>query len=157
MKLIRSHQGQYWFSLDPEEKDLFFDLLQRYPMIPPSHHQLSRTADPEAIREDQELLDDALAKHKRQNRRELAALLSGSENLVRKGKHFVLRMDSERMQWLLQVLNDIRVGSWLKLGSPAGSQLKDLAFDAAALPHFVAMEFCGLMQHYLLGIVNRQG
>jgi len=54
------------------------------------------------------------------------------------------------MEWLLQVLNDIRVGSWLILGEPDEKQGKPIALNDDNARYYAAMEFCGLFQMMLL-------
>ena len=51
------------------------------------------------------------------------------------------------MDWVLQVLNDVRVGSWVLLGSP-----EELAMDLneKTAPHFRAMEMAGYFQAQFL-------
>jgi hypothetical protein len=56
------------------------------------------------------------------------------------------------LDWLLQVLNDIRVGSWLRLGSPADPHRLELTKNN--WDDFVALEFCGFMQSVLLRSLN---
>jgi hypothetical protein len=51
------------------------------------------------------------------------------------------------VEWLLQILNDIRVGSWLMLGSPE-EELEVLSEKNA--PHLLAMHMSGHFQMELL-------
>ena len=60
------------------------------------------------------------------------------------------------MDWLLQVLNDIRVGGWLLLGEPDEKKGKSIQVNAQNLQHYAAMEFCGLFQMTLLDALERQ-
>jgi hypothetical protein len=55
----------------------------------------------------------------------------------------------------MQVLNDIRVGSWLRLGSPADPYELDLTRENTG--DFVALEFCGFVQSVLLRSLNERG
>jgi hypothetical protein len=60
------------------------------------------------------------------------------------------------MEWLLQVLNDVRVGSWLLLGSPDGpaETLAKLSHETAS--HFWSMEVAGQFQMVLINAMNRR-
>jgi len=63
------------------------------------------------------------------------------------GYHFSLTA-SER-EWLLEILNDIRVGSWVKLGSPDTIMEFAEPADRENLD-FWAMELAGFFQMALL-------
>jgi hypothetical protein len=52
------------------------------------------------------------------------------------------------LEWLLQVLNDIRVGSWLALGEPEQGKLPSL--NQQNFRYLVAMEICGAFESLLL-------
>ena len=58
-----------------------------------------------------------------------------------------LSLSPAEVEWLLQVLNDIRVGSWVILGSP---EEKPAELNATTAPHFLAMEMAGYFQMQLL-------
>ena len=66
-------------------------------------------------------------------------------------------LSGSELEWLLQVLNDIRVGSWIILGSP------EQWFEAATpqtAPHLWAMELAGAFEMAFLPAVegrNRPG
>ena len=57
-------------------------------------------------------------------------------------------------QWLLQVLNDVRVGSWIALGSPDPEQGKKIVFNEKILPHFRAMELAGAFETVFLDALS---
>ena len=57
------------------------------------------------------------------------------------------------VEWLFQVLNDVRVGSWVRLGSPEG---KPREVTIATAPHFVAMEMAGYFEAELLEALSRE-
>ena len=86
--------------------------------MPPAHQLLSkagRLPDPEA---NQQLLDEALAEQRAENRRQLQALLADPRRFAHTETGARLSLSPAEVEWLLQVLNDIRVGSWVRLGSP---------------------------------------
>ncbi len=66
-----------------------------------------------------------------------------------------LTLSSPQMEWLLQVLNDIRVGSWLILGEPDEKKGKPIELNDANARYYAAMEFCGLFQMTLLDAFQR--
>ena len=117
MKLRRANQHDFVFQLSPREQELLFDTLKLYPLVPAHHHRLTRSAAAQS-EENQHLLEAALAEQRAENRRHVEALLTAPERLQKYQTNFLLRLTPVEMEWLLQVLNDIRVGSWLELGEP---------------------------------------
>lgn len=148
MKLIRSEDEKFVFHLSKREKRLLLEVLKLYPVIPTAHHRLSRNS--KQIEADQKLLEEALAERKEQHKRQLLVMLADERRFVETngGLHFTLT--GGQMEWLLQVLNDIRVGSWLNLGEPDEKKGKPLKLTGRNALHYAAMEFCGYLQMALL-------
>jgi hypothetical protein len=143
--------------LDQRERRLLVSILQGYPLIPASYHRLSKTADLKAIATDQRLLDEALAAHKAQNQRQLWAVLRQPGRFRRQADGYELTLSAGEVDWFLQVLNDVRVGSWLKLGCPDPGKDVPADLTESNVRHYVAMEFCGLVQSLLLQALDSPG
>jgi hypothetical protein len=54
-----------------------------------------------------------------------------------------LSLSHAEVEWVLQVLNDIRVGSWIRLGSP---DKKRTALNERTVLDFAAMETAGYFE-----------
>jgi len=55
------------------------------------------------------------------------------------------------LEWVLQILNDVRVGSWVQLGEPDGdSPLLDVNITEQSVQLAWTMEMAGLFEHELL-------
>jgi len=54
----------------------------------------------------------------------------------------------------LQVLNDVRVGSWIALGSPDPESGKKILFNEKLLPHFRTMELAGAFEMVFLDALS---
>jgi hypothetical protein len=136
------------FSLSKREKSLLLRLLTFYPCIPPAHHQpLSRSTrlpDPEGS---QGLLDEALAEQRADNKKQIEALLAHPGRFQEDGTGVRFSVSPTELEWLLQVLNDIRIGNWIRLGSP---EEKIGAINEQTAPHLWAMELAGYFQSNLL-------
>ena len=149
MKLIKEDKGNYRFEIEAKEKALLFKILRLYPVIPAAHQRLSKSEDRP---EDQKLLDAALAEQRAHNKKQLLVMMS---SLFRKGKTgWRFTVSAAQMEWLLQALNDIRVGSWLALGSPDGPVEILAALNDKTAPDFWAMEVSGHFQAVLLAAVR---
>jgi hypothetical protein len=158
VKLIRSDKRQFTFSIAPTEKQMLFQLLKLYPLVPPAHHQLSKTAEGPAHDENQRLLEESLAEQRRENRKQALAMLEkpGRFREAEDGLRFSLK--PSEMNWLLQVLNDVRVGAWLALGEPEEFDFPEI--NQANEPYPMAMEGAGYFETHLLdalGVKNPEG
>jgi hypothetical protein len=147
MKLIQATKSRLVFQLGQREELLLLRVLSLYPCVPPAHRQLSkggRLPEPEA---NQRLLDEALAEHRADNKKQLQALLADQRRFTHMETGAQLSLSPAQVDWVLQVLNDVRVGSWVQLGSP-----EELAvgLNEKTSPHVRAMEMAGYFQAQFL-------
>lgn len=147
MKFLRVEDDQSVFHLDKREKEVFVVLLRQYPVIPPAHHRLSKSPAP-VNETNQKLLDDALAEQRRENKQLIDAFLADPQRFSETDTFCRLKLAPTEIEWLLQVLNDIRVGSWLLAGSPEELPRSDAA--EWSTPEVWAMELAGFFQMSLL-------
>ena len=103
------------------EKRLLPQILKLYPRVPPAHHVLSKSGRLPDREANQRLLDEALAEQRAENKKQLQALLADPRRFEHTETGARLSLSPAEVEWLLQVLNDIRVGSWILLGSPEKS------------------------------------
>lgn len=150
MKLVRTKDGGFLLRLTLHERRLLEDLLRGYPLIPSSYHRLCKTADPRQIAVDQKLLDEAVAARKTENQRRWLTALQEPGRFRTTGDIHALTLKADEIEWFLQLLNDIRVGSWLNLGCPDPGENLPSDPTEADLGYYVAMEFCGIVQSLLL-------
>jgi hypothetical protein len=147
VKFLKTDKGKCHFQMAAKEKALLFQILRLYPVIPAAYQRLSKSEDKP---EDQELLTEALAEQRAQNRKQLLAMIKAKSRFRKNKKGWRFTMPAARMDWLLQVLNDVRVGSWLALGSPDGPEKMFAALNSQSAPNFWAMEIAGHFQGVLL-------
>ena len=153
MKLIRIHGEQFTFQVGTKEKDLLIQVLNLYPLVPATHHRLSKGRQIPNQEENQQLLDEALKAQREENRRGVQALLSNPGRFAESTKGFQLSLARGDMEWLLQVLNDIRVGSWIALGSPEQGQEYFLS-DMTSRRQLKVMEEAGDFEIYFLNVIT---
>jgi hypothetical protein len=149
VKVLRSFKDKTVFHLSLREKELLVILFKRYPCVPSAHQPISKSAilrDQEAT---QRLLDEALAEQRAENKRQLRTLLADPGRLKQTETGWQLSLSRADVEWLLQILNDIRVGSWIILGSPEERTALSLV-NAKTAPHLWAMEMSGHFQMQLL-------
>ena len=154
MKLIRASRGKYTFQMERKEKQLLFKLLDMYPLIPASHQRLSKSEEqPEA----QQMLEEALAAQRRENKEQIQAMLASDGVFTEHEEGYLFSLKSTGMDWLLQVLNDVRVGSWLVLGSPEDPVEMFAKMNEKNAPFFWACEISGHFQVTLIRAMTGGG
>ena|ERR1041385_3300780 len=151
MKLLRANPDQFVFQIGQRERGMLAEVLRMYPLVPPAHYHLAPSGQP-AEGDTQRLLDEALAEQRRENREKVQAMLDAPGRFRETSRGLELNISPAQIEWLLQVLNDVRVGCWLQLGEPDDVELPPLERPAAL--YWVAMEFCGLWESLLLAALG---
>ena len=151
MKRIRTTKDCQVFHLLAQEKRLLFAVLKLYPMIPESHATLSKTGDSEALAEKEQFLREVLAEQRQQHQEKLRSLLNDSQWFTRCANGYRFTLSDTHREWLLQVLNDIRIGSWLKLGAPEDYHCHKIPVTPKNARYLMAMDICAFFQNAFMG------
>ena len=154
MKLIRTKRDKLVFEISLSEKRLLFDVLKLYPLISATHHRLSKTAKSAKHDKNQRLLEESLAAQREENRKNVRAMLDEPGRFQAAASGFQLTLSGPEIEWLLQVLNDVRVGSWIAIGSPDPEQGKKILFNEKLLTHFRTMELTGVFEMVFLDALS---
>jgi hypothetical protein len=154
VKLIRTKREKLVFEISLPEKRLLFEVLKLYPLISATHHRLSKTARSAQHDENQRLLEESLAAQREVNRKNVRAMLDKPGHFQAAASGFQLTLSGPEIEWLLQVLNDVRVGSWIALGSPDPEQGKKIVFNEKILPRFRMMELAGAFEIVFLDALS---
>ena len=152
MRLIRTSQNKLIFRLGKREKQALNAVLKLYPRIPSAHQPLSRTAKLPNQEAAQRLLNEALAEQRAENKKQVRAFLADPKRFAEDERGWFLKLSLMDIEWLLQILNDIRVGSWVILGEP---KEKNEELNATTAPHIWAMEASGYFQMGLLEALGK--
>ena len=64
MRLLPASRKGFGFLLNPAERHLFAKVLGQYPVVPASHHALSKSLDTGTAAEEERLLHEALAEQR---------------------------------------------------------------------------------------------
>jgi hypothetical protein len=151
VKLHQTGQGRFIFQLGAREKHLFLELLEFYPLVPASHHRRPSAGGEPVEESSAKLLEEALAGQREQTRKQLHAMLAEPERFVGHEGEWHFSATPSETDWLLQVLNDVRVGSWIRLGSPDPKEKRRVELTPQNAPYLWAMELCGHFQGVFLG------
>jgi hypothetical protein len=152
VKLVRAGKNGHVLHLGRREKQLLLETIKLYPLVPAAHHRLSKERKGSTADENQQLLEDALAEQRQENRRQVLAMLNEPQRFHETKSGFELTLAPAQIEWLLQVFNDVRVGSWLALGEPEQDEAPDLTEENAK--YLLAMELCGLFESVLLAALG---
>jgi len=156
MKLLRSGGGLFRFELDGSEKELLCGLLRLYPVTPAAHHQLSQGRALPRCEEAQRMLDESLQSHREENRRQVLALLNQPGRFEKCPAGHQADFNRGEIEWLLQVINDVRIGSWLALGSPGLRQERKmrLNLDQETVGRLLTMEASAFFEMQFLSALT---
>jgi hypothetical protein len=148
------------FSIETREKEWFVGILRMFPVVEASYHKISR--DRKIAKAEQELLETSMAERKDELRSMLDNFLSGdrfvADDRFSDGEEGAFRFSvtGEQCEWLLQILNDVRVGSWTKLGCPEMDEAAKLAVNPDLARYVAAMDLSGYFQMALLQAFNAE-
>lgn len=154
MKLLRTESDCYIFRLRQTEKDLLFRLIRLYPVVPPANQPLSRAGTGESDIENQRLLYESIEAHRKEQQTQAFAMMDNPTCFAHVKGGWNVRLSAIQIEVLLQVLNDIRVGSWIALGSPdfeEGVKVEPTETNAARL---WLMETAGFFEQELIEAIG---
>jgi hypothetical protein len=155
MKLLRAGKVKMQFEIRHEEMALLRLVLGLYPLVPATHHRLSKGKQIPKPDENQQLLEDSLVAQRKQNRRQVEALLKDEERFTKTETGCRVSFSRTEIEWLLQVLNDVRVGCWLELGSPAEPVEIKPEMDPQTIRQLLVMDAAGFFEMNFLHAASR--
>ena len=150
MRLVSRKVDEFVFALTAQEKGLMLTLLRFFPQVPVAHHRLNQTATSPVARENQRLLEDSLTAHKADDKEWVATTFQGPPRFQPVTGGYHLRVKRVEMERLLQIFNDLRVGSWLALSAPDLEEKKKLSPTRLTAPFIQRMELAGIFEMILL-------
>ena len=150
MRLLRGKGEDLVFSLHKREVAVLRAVLGRYPCVPPGQQRLSRSMEGEDAEENQSLLDEAMAAMREENKQRLATFLDEPGRFEELKERCRFKLTPAEADWLLQVLNDVRVGCWIRLGAPDFEAGVRVDLNEETAPHLWVMEAAGHFESCLL-------
>jgi hypothetical protein len=118
VKVIKREETHCSFLIGKREREMLFSLLQRYPVMLGAHFKARNPPKTDEAKKNQDLLEEALAEQQKENRKQLEQMLAENGRFVENDLGYTFHLTYSEIEWLLQVLNDIKVGSWIQLGEP---------------------------------------
>lgn len=151
MRLVERDQNQLTFELNERQKLLLERILLDYPVAEHGHHAISKSSESVELPDHQELLEEALAENRAEMKRRVRNFLRDPRRFVRSDAGWRVSILARQFDWLLQVLNEIRIGSWHRLNCPETEDFELMKDDPEA---FVRMSITGQLQQNLLLALN---
>ena len=160
MKVIKRDDTHCSFLIGKREREMLFSLLQRYPAVLTAHYRDRNPPKDDAAKKNQELIQEALAETQKETRKQLEQMLAEPGRFVENEFGYTFKLSHSEIEWMLQMLNDVRVGSWIQLGEPnpdsadAADSPKKPPLNEQTILLYWSMEIAGLFQHALLESTN---
>lgn len=150
MNLVERNGSGLVFSLGAREKGYLERLLGFYPLMPDTGAVLTRDTGNEALAEPAQLLQESLRHQRAENARWLSERLSAGAAWSPEGERWRLALDGADAERLLQILNDLRVGAWTRLGCPEAGGEDDLVQLPERARFYAVMMLAGQFEMELI-------
>lgn len=124
-------------------------VLSQFPLLD-QDQQISKFGDDDELKDAQLLLNEAMAERRKEARRELEKWMRAKDRFHHTEQGEELSVLHEETDWLLQILNNVRVGAWQHLGEP--EEMADALRSATeeSIRYLTVMEMAGNFQSVLL-------
>lgn len=150
MTLYESNPSATLIAMSEAEEDLVRDVFSAYPLVANESRELTKSDGHEDLQEDTELLRSSIAEHNQLSRVRLDKWLADPDTFRRIEEQRVLTIKTEDTDWMLQILNDLRIGSWQQLDCPSQEELSQVSLNSETFRPLCTMEFSGILQSILL-------
>jgi hypothetical protein len=128
---------------------MLLGILQLYPVLTTGYHRAASGKGANELEATQKLLEEAMGEQVKENKANVQAFIHDTGRFQETDANVEFSMATGEAEWLLQVLNDIRVGSWVSLGCPTpDKQLTELTEEQAR--SLWVMDVTALFQNELL-------
>jgi hypothetical protein len=151
MKLVRHSARSRQYILNKDEGFLLKNLLKQFPFTGDSAVKISRTDVQPKMIEREKLLNESLAEHRQELKKQAVNLLVAGKFEGHEQGH-LLTLKGEECEILLQILNDIRVGCWRALGEPEILESLKSGHSEQELAHHSLMNLAGYFEHHLTDV-----
>lgn len=156
MKLVGRQGDSLVLALRPRDREQWVFLLRRYPVFRPCDHRLASPRDEEGLAAEQRVLEEALTEQHKGNRKLIEGFIQERLALPAPSdpnapQSIRLTVTQAEVNWLLEILNDVRIGCWVSLGRPDEEQLHSGQLVATHPLECGAMELAAWVQLFLLG------
>lgn len=150
MRVFEKTDSALVLELGLAETDFLKQILADYPLVADESRRFSAFADANEVRENVQLLQSSLHEHTQSNRAKLRAWLASTETWKPFADRTLLFLKTEDCSWFLQILNDLRIGSWQKLDCPNPEEFDSVELNRENAHPLLAMKISGFLQTLIL-------
>ena len=118
MRLVEAKDGWYVFHVAKRERVLLTHVLKMFPVGSAPVGPLSKSGDESKLAEHELALAEAMAEQRGEHKRLVDAFLGEDGRFAEVKGGFQVRLTTVQFDWLLRVLNEVRVGLWAVLPHP---------------------------------------
>ena len=152
MRLVETSPEGYVIEIGRKERGVLLDILRRYPVMPEDYAGSRKQEGSQSVL-DLALLQEALAEVRKENRTLLENWMRNEEVWSKHSKSWNLKLGHEEVEWLLQILNDVRIGSWVRLGAPELGAKADLDLKPETIELAWALDMAGFFEQSLIELL----
>ena len=116
MRLLKQDEAGWKYELNQNEGILLRTLVKEFPLAAATAVKIARTGPDARSAERERLLNETLAQHRLEVKKQAGKLLAANLKAGKDG--WRLSLSASGREVLLQLLNDIRIESWHALGEP---------------------------------------
>ncbi len=156
MKVTEVTDASITLEFTPEEAEFFKLVLLSYPLTLDQPKQISRFAESAEIEDANELLAISLREQTFSHKRKLEAWLKSKTVWKSRQNRFLLVVSNDDREWLLQILNDIRIGSWMKMGCPDPIEPEEPDSSTPKSTYYFYMNIAAYIQALILNPEHNQ-
>jgi hypothetical protein len=150
MNLVERTERGLVFSLGAHEKGFLERLLGFYPLMPATGHGLTRDSRDDTLAEATRFLQESLRDARAEHSRWLRECFVAGDALTPEGESWRLILDADGAERLLRILNDLRVGAWMRLGCPEAAFEEELTNSPKWAPFYAIMMLAGQFEMELI-------
>ncbi len=150
MRVFEKTDSALVLELGVAETNFLKQILSDYPLVANESRRFSAFADASEVRENTQLLQNSLNEHTQTNRAKLRAWLAAPETWKPFPDRTLLSLKTEDSSWFLQILNDLRIGSWQKLNRPEPEELDSAELNRENAYPLLTMKVSGFLQTLIL-------
>jgi hypothetical protein len=148
MKLLKQSEAGWKYELNQNEGILLRTLVKEFPLTAATDVKIARTGADARSAERERLLNESLAQHRLEVKKQAGKLLAANLKAGKDG--WRLSVSANEREVLLQLLNDIRVESWHALGEPENLDTLPAPPSEADLRHYNLMQLAGFFEWKML-------
>jgi hypothetical protein len=149
MKLVKQNGKGLQYLLNADEAKALCFLVGEFPFTRLTPAKISKSDSDAEERE--KLLNESLAKHRKELKQKARTLVSGEKFKAAEGKQ-IYRISLQARETMLQILNDIRVESWRMLGEPEDLDSKAKNLPKEQFRYYVLMCLAGEFEYHFLNL-----